>query len=525
MMLALVGMLVLAVGMYTTYSISRAVFEKIQLQNAADATAYSMATLEARSFNFIALVNRAQIANYVQMMEAQSLLSNLTFIEGITGYFAHILQASGKAMSEPTLIEKGKNIEDNLYKNAKKAVDALEEWAPRYIELQTTKNHALFALSAALVLATSLQVAEGAPGIIAANDPDADTSRLSRLLFAFNAVSYASAFDPATFGFGDENDQLRARRIMTELVNASRSSGLSADPKFIISRMPYDALLQAVTPLVDVLKDKGGILAKVREKVEGVIAKDFTGTTKMLSDASKLTDLASETDKAEVDASYLNRGGALVAKDFSKTLSSLFNDPSGDASWNDQFASVISTAEGGRHCRFDAPSEATFGEVWSTDWLPKMDCHDGHRWQNLLGMKGGITPFISFAPKLSGLASERTSFNQPDVWVLLHKPPSAMTARKKSEDPHFVISQGGGSASFDSRIGEDGLVSAEGMHALARAQVYYHRPGAWQEMPNFFNPFWNARLAPKNAVVNRLFAEVGVPSLWAQLVTDNVWMY
>jgi hypothetical protein len=26
--------------------------------------------------------------------------------------------------------------------------------------------------------------------------------------------------------------------------------------------------------------------------------------------------------------------------------------------------------------------------------------------------------------------------------------------------------------------------------------TYYHRPGNWAEHPNFFNPFWRAKLAP-----------------------------
>ena len=35
-----------------------------------------------------------------------------------------------------------------------------------------------------------------------------------------------------------------------------------------------------------------------------------------------------------------------------------------------------------------------------------------------------------------------------------------------------------------------------GLNALARGQVYYHRPGNWAEQPNFFNPYWRPRLAP-----------------------------
>ena len=33
-------------------------------------------------------------------------------------------------------------------------------------------------------------------------------------------------------------------------------------------------------------------------------------------------------------------------------------------------------------------------------------------------------------------------------------------------------------------------------NAVARAMTYYHRPGNWKEHPNFFNPFWRAKLAP-----------------------------
>ena len=36
----------------------------------------------------------------------------------------------------------------------------------------------------------------------------------------------------------------------------------------------------------------------------------------------------------------------------------------------------------------------------------------------------------------------------------------------------------------------------EGLNAFAAAQVYYHRPGDWREVPNFFNPLWGARLMP-----------------------------
>ena len=36
----------------------------------------------------------------------------------------------------------------------------------------------------------------------------------------------------------------------------------------------------------------------------------------------------------------------------------------------------------------------------------------------------------------------------------------------------------------------------KGLHAWARSQVYYHRPGTWTEPPNLFNPFWKPKLSP-----------------------------
>ena len=32
--------------------------------------------------------------------------------------------------------------------------------------------------------------------------------------------------------------------------------------------------------------------------------------------------------------------------------------------------------------------------------------------------------------------------------------------------------------------------------AMSKALVYYHLPTDWKEHPNFFNPFWRAKLQP-----------------------------
>jgi len=50
-----------------------------------------------------------------------------------------------------------------------------------------------------------------------------------------------------------------------------------------------------------------------------------------------------------------------------------------------------------------------------------------------------------------------------------------------------------------------------GLNAFAAAQAYYHRPGDWKEMPNFFNPLWGARLMP--VLESNVAAKIGLTSV------------
>lgn len=50
-----------------------------------------------------------------------------------------------------------------------------------------------------------------------------------------------------------------------------------------------------------------------------------------------------------------------------------------------------------------------------------------------------------------------------------------------------------------------------GFNAFAAAQVYYHRPGEWREQPNFFNPLWGARLMP--VMESNVLARLGLDKI------------
>ncbi len=151
---------------------------------------------------------------------------------------------------------------------------------------------------------------------------------------------------------------------------------------------------------------------------------------------------------------------------------------------------------------------------------------------------GGLAPFPHFEPGLydtdcpSGgpsvnrehVAERQTmsegdyttrnaEFNQPSTWVVLNKQPAEM--RNPISDPTGAGSNapallndegkmnvrlfGGPGVDLvleDDRVEMSGLNFSVGINAIARGQTYYHRPGNWNEQPNFFNPYWRPRLAP-----------------------------
>jgi hypothetical protein len=98
--LALLGVvLVCAVFLYKS---GRITSEKMQLQNAADAAAYSAMTLEARSLNFAAYTNRAMVGNEVgvgQMVGLMSWTDQLTQAEEYANIYVPIIEALGDALA------------------------------------------------------------------------------------------------------------------------------------------------------------------------------------------------------------------------------------------------------------------------------------------------------------------------------------------------------------------------------------------------------------------------------------------
>lgn len=98
LVLALVCMLVFVIGVLVLFNTGQIVNKKIELNNTADAAAYSAAVQQARAYNLIAYLNRAQVANEVATAQMVSLHSWMNFAISGTDHFADAVQAIGVAL-------------------------------------------------------------------------------------------------------------------------------------------------------------------------------------------------------------------------------------------------------------------------------------------------------------------------------------------------------------------------------------------------------------------------------------------
>jgi hypothetical protein len=120
-----------------------------------------------------------------------------------------------------------------------------------------------------------------------------------------------------------------------------------------------------------------------------------------------------------------------------------------------------------------------------------------------------MSPYVSFAPQARsrpGALGGLGNFAQPDVVVGVAHAARHYNREKGTEyfGRRFGMTMVAGESgrtdlSYGARDAPRlGRLAAlhDGLNAFAAAQAYYHRPGDWREVPNFFNPLWGARLMP-----------------------------
>ena len=516
--LGVLGLFIMVMAVIATMNLGQAVYQKIRLQNAADAAAYSLAAMEARAFNFIALTNRTQIVHYNTAMVLQSYLSYAGFVVSLSGTMRDMFNAVrsiddiGCDLPPPVgpLFCAGKGVATamaqvaNVFARiAAQIYDILHRIAVPTIEAMGLFNrYAIWQMQFIRLALINSHLLTGMYEFVEANDDQMGVSAKNQWLNVLvnsllNSLEFRMTFDSgaginpfvldAVMDWKNLKEYKKdpskpeiqdAMGVMAEMVNASRSH-----------RDVYN---------------RSGMVASTLGL--GMIAGMKMGQTKIVESGSlgpKVPQIRRKPFNYPVGDTlasddYLsgNAGGVFFsppAPSFVILLPQVGVKKLGDGIYADE--------DGGRHFKYRAPGGTTPGAPggWSSIAFapfPPMGL------RNTTQTESGNHPW-SPAPyfKFNARSDRNADYNQPSTWIFLNKHHDNFQTGDNKKPWHYDFTFHMGSlpsASLDTTIGGKRVATVlpEGINVIARGMAYYHRPGDWSEHPNFFNPFWRARLAP-----------------------------
>ncbi|HEY8210959.1 MAG TPA: pilus assembly protein TadG-related protein [Myxococcaceae bacterium] len=269
LVLGCVLLLLAAAVTVATLDLGFGIHDRIRLQNAADAAAYSSAAMEARAFNLAAYANRTQASHYVSAMVLQSFLSFATFGEAWLTDADGLMRTLAPCTSSPgspfwlaacpvlsavpgvgavlAFLRGALALMDALvsgYQAALRASD-LDAVVGRELIPELLDANAALAGESRRVMQEALEAVAGSSRtVIEANDPRAGVDELGRTAAGLSVCLFDRAYarevngsplSPRAPAFLDptaraEDDRVaRAKRAMGQVANAAR-------PGFVTSR-------------------------------------------------------------------------------------------------------------------------------------------------------------------------------------------------------------------------------------------------------------------------------------------------
>lgn len=556
--LAAVGVFIMAFSVIATLNLGQAVYEKIMLQNTADASAYSLAAMEARAFNFVALTNRTQIVNYNTAMALQSYLNYAGFCVFMVGTMRDLIADVTSALDFgcsffpwPVYIpycilakvfKAITMVAGIVVKIAEVLWKVIHNMAPMAVEALGLFNKYITwqAQLIRLVLINS-HIFSGMQEIITENYRD-DTTGVNRMEFmdgnglwnilinaALNTLEYRATFDGSAglnpsladlilFGYKNysdfedrKGDSENAVKIMAEIANASRSE------KSIYNRKGWDGFAIISWLVSNVWGDKHGntkLVAKgtPEPKLSKVHGEPYN---------YPVGDTVSSDDYLENGMGFAT-GILSVAVAFPNTINAIGSGiVAADKDGDRKHYGYKNNSNNPAHPKGSYNGLFTFPPMKK---IPKKSVQSNIKCGTLEKHKWiGISPYFKYKP----VADHDSDYNQPSTWIFLNIPPEKLNKDENKKpwtydfkfnhggtdefsfdniDPDDPIVHGGHSASMDTTIGGSrNSFFFEGLNAFSRGMAYYHRPGNWAEHPNFFNPFWRAKLAPIGNKLTQIF--------------------
>lgn len=504
-----VAMLVLAVTVMTSVSIGHGVYEKIKLQDSADAQAYSLAVKEARAYNFLAYTNRAMIVHYSAMLTFMSYVSHALYLDMTIGKLASIAQYIPVIGGIFAAVKQ-------VIKAWKKVVEVI---ARVLIPILSILNVALWLAQEAMMLGTLKDLLVNAgEGAIHGTDPKARPGVL---------MSSGSGLGAITGRYNVNYSNLKNFLHVVDdgpSSNTKRSQFDLADPTGLTKR---SKLLGNKNKLSD------PEMAKYRLLMGNLV----NGARRQWTAEGKTIPLIGRKWSLNLCVPPLFQ--LRVAKVADSQIKS-FDEEFEDNRRDQLFASDDIKIQWRTPCPYLGGRNKGWKDILTVNFRVAADnqggfhqsygtrkSEDHHDWK-------GITPF--YTSDSSFVDPWRNHFGYPCNLSIVSKD---MTAGGGAARPFhlegmskngFMETSGTGQhddASKDIRGGFADLSwnkirigsgtgtrtePAGAMMAMSVGRAIYHRPGHWEEEPNFFNPLWTARLAPakthwEHAAMNQIIPQ------------------
>ncbi len=569
----------LAFTVLTTLAVGKAVRERIQIQNAADASAYSLAVQEARAFNFYAYSNRAIISHYVAMMSVFGHFSYLVYFEGVIYNLAaqwgcdcggsdwldipnelefmpledpmcyDVFGGEAEcAECEECVQEEEEEIESDVCPNICNEMTQIDN--------QVGKNSPLGSCISPLYTEAKTHRSVLATALIAQQEAE-DLLMQKAFLKQGLTQQIAQQFDPK-YGVGVGSAAALAVGALNVTgvpldnhnagycavggpgigspgpVTSTSCSAVGGGGRTSLSTQQQAANASRNGPALtlgsDWLRDRpDGFASMINVYIMGTSGFGFipimrmAGLTTGHGMSREVTDPANNMPGTVRNGDY-NQGGctgthcgsggggsrAFAAEDYGN-LGSL------DAECNIECLAIVpAMADGNINVWvYTEPQGNKQGEDGTVQWA------DGTTTSNSQYDFGACTSSTICGVGLTTInynpnPAPDTLFNQPHTWAVVTKSfqdtdlkqainGSTNYSATDNEGP-FGISRslsldGHNSYTYNNGItlqsgDPDYAPGREAMYAVAQGLAYYHRPGNWQEPPNFYNPYWRAKLHP-----------------------------
>lgn len=507
-------LLVVAGTLLATLNLGNAVHERIRLQNAADAQAHGLAVLEARAFNVFAASNRALASAHVSLAAVHAYHAATSFAAGLYDATDAAMQvAVGFEVAEACSCQPGccngvgATHAALTEASAVAFFGATRDRAGRIRELEGPFRNSVAALEGMIDGQVALQ--DGMRAFVAdavargggeALRPLAETNaRAARFddpgAGSLTASSFARVF---------ERSDAKKAAILREIANGSRSGGAGES---------WDSACNFVV-------NRGDLPLSGGPGRFGCQAASLALFTPTMRDINRTITMCSPSmpigaayggSRTTVFSPTPAHGGTALLGDRGAGPWDVPPAPGGRIRRAGRETAILAADSGGLiafEC-FDRPGlfPVPMTAELATEPGPGSGRHEGpglqsgtvhagtHRWQGLTSRFMEFHPVSKPATAAAGLAPGEGIDGQPVTYVVARQDLRLV----ERDDGTFSRERAWETnAAGELRIGDArlGLAPAGEGFALGKAMAYYHRPGAWKEGPNFWFPYWRAKLHP-----------------------------